>query len=290
MLRFESKNNGQSKCMMFDLDGCMIVPANGKDARFAELIPSNYVFLYGVEDMIRDLISQEIKVVVITNQSNITDAKRDMIISIWNHFDQNIEIFCITNHSDYRKPSPRLINELKTKYEVVGYCGDAIGEHPFEPYKWSNVDLQFAINGDVNFYAPNQVFGSNFETVFPDEQLIIMIGNPGSGKTTISKRLEQSGFIRYSKDEVNIKTKRVQREILENLSMGRRVVIDATNGKEANRRELLDLFQGYSYHFLWCCRDGRCFNKLRPTPIPNIAYGVYTKNFERPTSNFTIVS
>jgi hypothetical protein len=35
----------------------------------------------------------------------------------------------------------------------------------------------------------------------------------------------------------------------------------------------------------WSIRDGRPFNALRAEPVPEIAYAIYTKNFETPTEH-----
>ena len=72
-----------------------------------------------------------------------------------------------------------------------------------------------------------------------------------------------------------------------NLQLGRSVVIDATNPSADKRATYINLAKesDISVRILWLIRDGRPWNSLRGIPVPEVAYGVYSKNFVRPTTN-----
>jgi hypothetical protein len=64
-------------------------------------------------------------------------------------------------------------------------------------------------------------------------------------------------------------------------------VVDATHGSEANRAPYQELAAslGIPFQIIWHIRDGRSFNALRPEPVPEVAYAVYTKHFVEPTGS-----
>jgi bifunctional polynucleotide phosphatase/kinase len=90
-----------------------------------------------------------------------------------------------------------------------------------------------------------------------------------------------------------------------NLSEGRSVVIDATNPYKEKRSDYIAIAKELKIlvRILWFIRDGRPFNELRGTydsnlggyrtdatyyhkkPVPDVAYNVYSKNFEEPTED-----
>ena len=71
------------------------------------------------------------------------------------------------------------------------------------------------------------------------------------------------------------------------LSQGYSVYFDATNPSISKREELINLAQEYkiSARIFWFSRNGRRDNNLRISPVPEIAYRVYSKNFETPSEN-----
>ena len=80
--------------------------------------------------------------------------------------------------------------------------------------------------------------------------------------------------------------------MLKGVKHGGSIVCDATHASDKNRQVWVDLANNCNvdYIILWCCRDGRSFNSLRPCPNPLIAYSIYTKYFIQPYEKFIIVS
>jgi DNA 3'-phosphatase len=283
-------------CACFDLDGCLISKANGDvPYRIESHDSDNYIFLYGVESKINELINNNIQVVIITNQTRLTNAKREMMIKIWNHFNGKLLILIAHSDNEFKKPNPTFLEILKQDYNILYYCGDAIGEQSsFPPFRWGNTDLQFAINAGVLFRDPIDVFGSNINTIVPREQLVIMMGNMGSNKSTLSKRLaNENGFIHKEQDvEGNLAAKFRTNNIFDEIFNGKQVIVDACHGSHKARNYWVDEAnrRGVSWVILWMARDGREFNKIRERVSADSHYRGYTTHFEKPTSGYIIVS
>lgn len=92
--------------------------------------------------------------------------------------------------------------------------------------------------------------------------IVIMVGIPGSGKTTISKMLEKEAqMARVSTDDLKVYYKdenynlkelfEFQYEILENLILKKRnVIADSNSDKEVYRKKLVDLANKYNYKII----------------------------------------
>lgn len=163
--------------------------------------------------------------------------------------------------------------------------GDAVGEtDPYIPYRWASSDFDFAANIGAVFIRPCDIIPgvspSSFE-VPTGLSVILMVGNPGSGKSSFARsivgveHIEQDSY--PSRSKVLSATKKLLRE-------GKSVVIDATYGNKDRRAEVYKIADavGAAVRVVWLPRDGRPFNALREHPIPPVAYGVYTKHFSDP--------
>jgi len=282
---------------IFDLDETLITRINGKDPRHPCDHTNNWQFYPGVIDYLWYLINKGVYLVIITNQLNINAEKIEQISSIWNTLNQYPLILCSLQHDEYRKPQTGFMNYLKTimteEPKYISYCGDAVGsDDPFPPYRWSSVDKDFAVNIGAVFTRPTDIFISNFMTYVPTQNLVIMVGNQGSGKTTTAKRLESIGYVRFSQDEAG-KLDAVKRinNIRNHLVHGYKVVVDATHAKSSSRQKWVDLATSINVSsiILWHIRDGRYFNEFREHKVPPVAYFNYTKNFEYPQETEMII-
>lgn len=290
-LYFPGTSSLKNKIFAFDLDGTLTVYKDGQNPiYYNKTSPFNYNFICKIEK-IKEL-NQNYTIFIITNQFNITSEKLAFIENIWKSLEMIPHIFIANKKNQYRKPNNGfmyLINYILNSKNIYCsplesyYCGDAVDKYdPFVPYRWSNDDSQFAKNCGLCFVRPIDVLGNNYE--LPETNFVMMMGNPGSYKTTYAKYLESNlGYIRFSQDECGELTK-LYSQIEAYLINGYKIVIDATFANSHNRQLWIDLSIRINKQLtiVWMIRDGRPFNAIREKPIIHFAYSTYTKSFRDP--------
>lgn len=276
----------KKKIFAFDLDGTLTVYKDGNNPiHHNKTTPYNYNFLCKI-NKIKEL-NEEYTIFIITNQSNISQEKLQFICNIWKDLESIPHILIAHKKNQYRKPNNGFMYVIQgiMQCNITNsyYCGDAIGESDsFIPYRWSSDDSQFASNTGLSFIRPNDLFGINYE--IPTTDFVMMMGNPGSCKTTYAKFLESNyGYVRFSQDECGDLLKNLP-QIENGLKLGYKIVIDATFGNIQNRIPWIQMCQriGKEMTIVWMIRDGRAFNSMREKPITHFAYSAYTKNFTSP--------
>jgi len=223
--------------------------------------------------------------------------------------DIEIKVFCSTGKNKYRKPLPTIKKFFPEKLSKSSfYCGDAAGRiGDFE-----DTDYKFAINCDLNFKTPEHFFLDKNDTgIIPDycidehnnntkefnftsktKEMIIMVGYPGSGKSSISKILKKDyNYIIINQDTLKTKTKCIK-EAENNMKKGNCVVIDATNPKRETRKEWIKLAKSNKYtvriiQMTTSLAQSKHNNIYRSWKndvdlVPDIAYNTYKKYYEKP--------
>lgn len=251
------------------------------------------------------LIEKGYTIVIISNQLKFNDN----IFKIFDRFKDTLRqnsidpyILISTSNDAYRKPENNmfrlLLNLLEMDHDMVKdysfYCGDAADINHNNPmYRWSDSDAKFAQNSGIKFYTPDQIFEesklpllqnqspekTDVKTFTEVKQMIINVGNQGSGKSTFSKNMD--GFVVVSQDVYKTRCEKV---VEQNLGLGKSVIVDNTNPSRATRSKWISLAKKYGYEVMifWFARDGRPFNQLREKPVPEIAYSKYSSQFEEP--------
>ena len=184
------------------------------------------------------------------------------------------------------------------------YCGDAAGREK----DFAASDLMFAHNLGITFYTPEQLFLGKEEQLtfnYPDysdhigvkkfnlklqgsNEMIIMIGYPGSGKSYISSQI---GYEIVNQD--TLKTKAKCLKLAENImKKGKNLTIDRTNYCKKMREEFISLANKYDYYvtvinivnsFEFCkyMNHYRCYT-TKSKLIPNVVYNTMRKKYEKP--------
>lgn len=329
------------KFALFDLDKTLITPKNARNPYTlqADSEPSNYTFLCDEEDLFNLLQSLKRKgyvIAIISNQRRYTDMTQNRIEHFRKYLEKNLSwspyIF-LGLDKRYAKPSTE---SFKLLCKLLGYMyfslnveklrkiedgipnffmvGDASGpKDPFPPYRYASTDSDFARNLSLllskkyvvcQYIRPIDIFGSIEITPRDYQEMIITVGNPGSGKSTASFYLQKAGYKVCVSDIIRNKQKMIDC-VRKNVSEGKSVVVDATNPEKEKRTEYIKIAKEFKIpvRILWFVRDGRPFNDTRgiydtniggqrffstyyhKEPVPEVAFNVYSKNFNEPVES-----
>lgn len=307
-----------NKIAAFDLDGTLIKTKSGNIFPKDE---SDWTFLYdSIPTIIHSMIDNGYCIIIITNQYGLSNSnmKKDQwmikLQSIFNTLNVYGMICCATQKNRYRKPLPAFYDEFIYKsnididYIKSFYCGDAAGRKRDH----SDVDIKFAYNIGLTFYVPENLF-SNKTPIIPkikypvldltthkaeaihfeplNNDLIIMVGYPASGKSSFSKMLKDKyGYVIINQDILKTKAKCLK-EAEMNMKEGKSIVIDNTNPSKEVRQQYIKIGKKYGYNIriiyvncsLELAMHRNYFRMLiEGRFIPNMAYNIFKNRFEYP--------
>lgn len=299
MIIYLQKPRFRSKVAFFDFDWTLVCPKNGntfpKNAEDWKWLNPN------IPDKLKEYYKKGYQIVIVTNQSK--EWKKTMIENALSTLDIPITV-CIGYTKETQKPFLTILENIfeggkmeKIKKDKSFMCGDALGRSGDH----SDCDKKFAEALGVRYYAPEDLFG--FEDYFTmrnkninkiklndKQEVVIMVGYPGSGKTKISDDI----FGKSDKYEVlhgdDYKTAAAILNNAKNaIKKGKSVVIDATNPTKSKREVYIELAKINNIHSRCIYVDtpreiAYSINKKRDKPVPAIAYAVYNKQFEYPTT------
>jgi bifunctional polynucleotide phosphatase/kinase len=278
----------------FDYDWTMVNPKDGKT------FPSNiddWMWLYPtVPDKIKKYYEDGYMIVIFTNQSK--SWKYEQIKQVVQTLEIPIFIVIATEKCDY-KPNiilfTTLIGKNKINKNASFYVGDAIGRKS----DFSDSDKLFAENIGIPYFCPEIVFhikNEDFEIqeipLSNDQQIIIMMGYPGSGKSTIAKNIcKNENYIHIEGDIYKTSSKMIKKST-EYILQKKSIVFDATNNSLKKRKEYIDYGKKHNYKII-CIHVATSLdisykrNKTRNYEkyVPKIAYSIYSKYFEEPNEN-----
>lgn len=299
-------NNPEYKNKMagFDFDWTLVNPK--EDANFPKDVNDWEWYYPSIPDKLKLLSELDYMIVIFTNQSKTW--KHDQIKNVMTSLNIDCFIVIATKKNIY-KPNIELYNNFIKESEMTHkidksksfYVGDAIGRKT----DFSDSDSKFALNIGIDYLSPEEYFNIKYEfdkkiidnnekLKFKEleQYLIIMIGYPGSGKSSIANYIQKvnTNFKTISGDTYKTESKMKKQCKLE-LQNKHSVIIDATNSSNKKREIFINIAKEYNipsdniYLIEINCGLNEAYkrNKTRPSDfqIPRIAYHVYKKYYQK---------
>ena len=283
----------REKMASFDYDWTLVSPKNGKT--FPKSV-DDWVWLYpNVIDKIKELYNNNYMIVIFSNQSKEWKHEQIQIVA------EKLEVpvfICIAQLKEDYKPNTILFDKLvgrkKINLNESFFVGDALGRKT----DFADSDKVFAENIGIKYMAPEVFFhvDSKFELPkIPENkkpELIIMVGYPASGKSTISNEIFKKRNYEIIDGDTYKTVPKILKAVTEQFKNKKSVVIDATNSSKEKRSKYITLANEYKYdirciHMTTSLEESYKRNKTRDEDkqIPKIAYSVYTKYFDEPNEN-----
>ena len=292
----------RSKVAGFDFDWTIVRP-KGNRTRFPKNGDVNdWTWLRaGVVDTMRRWYDKGWCIVIFTNQKD-GGWKIDRVRNAAKALGFPVLIVAAIAKEEY-KPNPILWESMLTwkRTEKQGkrtvdlansfFVGDAMGRAG----DWADSDKKFADAIGIKAIGPESAFPlperEHVDIELSDKQeVIIMVGYPGSGKSTTARRIaDQNGTYEVvSGDELKTPA-RIIREMRRIIKENKSPIIDATNPTSEGRKNIMEVAakEGVScfriIHVTTSMEDSMARNVEREKAVPSIIYYVYRKRFEKPS-------
>lgn len=281
----------KEKMASFDYDWTIVNPKDGKT--FPSTI-DDWVWLYPeVPNKIKQYYQDGYMIVVFTNQSK--KWKCEQIQLVMKELDIPLFVVIATDKSEY-KPNPILLNVLcqdTINKEESFFVGDALGRKT----DFSDSDKVFAETIGIKYYSPEEIFRNKIESfeiplipLSPNPEIIIMVGYPGSGKSTIAKTICKNENYIHIEGDVYKTSNKMKKASIQHILESKSIIFDATHSSIKKRNEYIEFSKKYSYevkciHATTSLDESYKRNKLRSDEkvVPKIAYSVYKKYYQEPT-------
>jgi len=270
---------------IFDFDGTLV---KAKEGRPHPITVDDWEFRReSVPSVLKDL-DQRYRLVIVTDQSK--PWKIDQIRAVLASLGLTPTLLMAGSKEHY-KPATFLFDQAFPSFDRAAsfYVGDAAGR----PQDWSDCDRVFAERIGVRFRVPEEVFPLEFPPpravpAVDGKEVVIMVGSPASGKTTVAKTL--TGHHRVDGDL--FKTVPAMLKDARAHVGASSIVFDCTGSTKKKRGEFIQFAKdhGLPVRILWVTTTMERSmeqNKERAYKgsvyVPPVAFYVYRKNLEPPT-------
>jgi bifunctional polynucleotide phosphatase/kinase len=284
----------RKKIAAFDYDWTLVKPKSG--GTFPKNVDDWAWLNENVPLLIKKTYKQGYAIIVFTNQTK--EWKITQIENVLKTLDIPLLIAIGIDKED-KKPNTILFDSvIKWTWDKDKsfFIGDALGRRG----DWSDIDRIFAENvgfKEANIKAPEDFFPYKKQPriqikPLSHQEVVILIGYPGSGKSTIANTiLKTAGYEIMSGDELKTSSKMIK-VATTFIDKQKSIVFDATNPSKKKRKEYIDFAKEYKLpvrciHVATNLEESMAQNQKRPTDkiVPRIAYNIYKKNFEEPTTD-----
>jgi len=282
----QTKKSDTEKLAIFDFDGTLVKPKEGRT--FPKDVDDWQYTRESVPKIIRKYAKTK-QIVIVTDQSK--PWKIEQIKNVMKDLD--IDYTAIIGVKTKKPKTGLFINAFPSfNKERSFYVGDATGKKD----AWSDVDKKFADAIGVVFFSPEEMFplekkklNTNLKPS-KEKEVIIMIGYPASGKSTIARSFKDYYIV--SGDILKSVSKMIKDAKLHIDKQS--IVFDSTGGTKERRKAFIDFAKEYDLpvRAIWVqtsIDESMERNKQRGLEggikIPAIAFYTYRKNFEIPTED-----
>jgi bifunctional polynucleotide phosphatase/kinase len=296
IIQYKIVPSSSDKYAIFDVDWTLIKPKDGR--KFPQNVEDWIWLRESVPETIRKYHDDNYNIVFLTDQTK--PWKVSMIENVIKEI--NVPITClIAMNKTYHKPNPTFfMDTIKTDdidMKTSFFVGDAAGREG----DWSRNDIDVAAKIGVRFYTPEEIFRWEHKNIEKNlasttKEVVIMVGYPGSGKSTIAKELEKHNYIRIDGDALKTGPKMIKEA--EKYVDQKSIIFDATNGTKERRQLYIDFAKKHNLgvRCLWkttsigdAMEQNRERQKQGGPKIPDIVFYTYRKKFEEPTEDECVV-
>jgi len=280
----------RAKMAMFDYDWTLVKPLS--NGTFSKSLDDWRWITEKVPEILQNYYNNGYCIIIISNQTRNTEMKLQQIINVLSTL--KIPSLISVGYEDIDKKPNRTMFDLIKKDKKIDmnksfYVGDALGRQG----DWSDSDRKFAENIDIKtIYSPDDLFSiKNDEKIiikqFDKQEIIVLVGYPGSGKTTIANTFDNKRYMTINGD-IFKNSKKMIKESEKYIKNNYSIIFDATNPSIEKRKEYIDFANSKNIPI-------RCINvetdittsmfrnNKREKVIPKITYYVFRKKYVKPT-------
>jgi bifunctional polynucleotide phosphatase/kinase len=280
----------RGKMAIFDYDWTLVKPLS--NGTFSKSVDDWRWLTEKVPEILEDYYKKGYCIVIISNQTRNTEMKLQQIINVLSTL--KIPSLVSVGYEDIDKKPNRTMFDLIKKDKKIDmnksfYVGDALGRQG----DWSDSDKKFAENIDIKkIYSPDDLFSIKNDNKliikeFDKQEIIVLVGYPGSGKTTIANTFDNKRYMTINGD-IFKNSKNMIKESEKYIKSNYSIIFDATNPSIEKRKEYIDFAKSKNIPI-------RCINvetdiatsmfrnNKRDKVIPKITYYVFRKKYIKPT-------
>lgn len=280
----------REKMAMFDYDWTLVKPIS--NGTFSKSLDDWRWITEKVPEILQKYYDKGYCIIIISNQTRNTEMKLQQITNVLSTL--SIPSLIAVGYENIDKKPNRTMFDIIKKDKKIDmnksfYVGDALGRQG----DWSDSDKKFAENINIKkIYSPDELFSITDDKKiiiepFNKQEIIVLVGYPGSGKTTIANTFDNKRYMVINGDIFKTSKKMIkesEKYIKNNFS----IIFDATNPSIEKRKEYIDFANSKNIPI-------RCINvetdittamfrnNKRDKVIPKITYYVFRKKYVKPT-------